>query len=36
MNIFDMYADKSKHDDLSAMFTFAAQQHKDSLAANFT
>ena len=35
MNIFDMYADKSKHDDLSAMFTFAAQQHKDSLAANF-
>ena len=35
MSIFDMYADKSKHDDLSAMFTFAAQNHKDALAANF-
>jgi len=30
-----MYADKSKHDDLSAMFTFAAQHHKGTLAANF-
>jgi hypothetical protein len=35
MSIFELYADKSKHDDLSAMFTYAAQQHEDGLAANF-
>lgn len=35
MTIFEFYADKSKHDELSAMFTYAAQQHKDGLAANF-
>jgi predicted nucleotidyltransferase component of viral defense system len=35
MTIFEFYADKSKHDELSEMFTYAAQQHKDGLAANF-
>ncbi len=35
MSIFELYADKSKHDELSEMFTYAAQQHKAGLAANF-
>jgi hypothetical protein len=35
MNVFEFYADKSKHDELSEMFTYAAQQHKNGLAANF-
>lgn len=35
MNIFDLYADKSKHEELAAMFSYAAQQHEHGLVANF-
>lgn len=35
MNIFKLYADISKHGELSDMFTYAAQNHKGGLAANF-
>jgi hypothetical protein len=35
MNVFDLYADKSKHEELAAMFSYAAQQHEHGLAANF-
>ncbi|MCL1112345.1 nucleotidyl transferase AbiEii/AbiGii toxin family protein [Shewanella basaltis] len=35
MNIFDLYADKSKHEDLANIFSYAAQQHEHGLVANF-
>lgn len=35
MNIFDLYADKSKHEELATMFSYAAQQHEHGLVANF-
>jgi hypothetical protein len=35
MSIFEWYADTSKHNELSEMFTYAAQQHPNELAANF-
>lgn len=35
MNIFDLYADKSKHEELFLMFTYAAQHHTKGLVANF-
>lgn len=35
MNIFDLYADKSKHQELSNIFTYGAQHHPKGLAANF-
>ncbi|MFC4701517.1 nucleotidyl transferase AbiEii/AbiGii toxin family protein [Glaciecola siphonariae] len=35
MNIFELYADKSKHEELSDIFTFGAQNHPKGLAANF-
>ena len=35
MNIFELYADKSRHKELSDIFTFGAQYHLKGLAANF-
>jgi hypothetical protein len=35
MNVFDLYADKSKHEELAAMFSYAAQNHEHGLVANF-
>lgn len=35
MSIFELYADKSRHDELAEMFTYAAQRHPKGLAANF-
>jgi len=35
MNIFELYADPSKHDDLKAVLDLGAQQHKAGLAQNF-
>ncbi len=35
MSIFDLYADKSKHNELADIFAVAAQQHEHGLAANF-
>ena len=35
MSIFDLYADKSKHEDLANLFSYAAQQHEHGLVANF-
>lgn len=35
MNIFELYADKSRHKELSEIFTFGAQYHPKGLAANF-
>ena len=35
MNLFDLYADPAKHNQLTDIFTIAAQQHPDGLAANF-
>ncbi|MCW8885331.1 MAG: nucleotidyl transferase AbiEii/AbiGii toxin family protein [Motiliproteus sp.] len=35
MNIFDFYADSSKHSELSALFTLGAQKHPAGLADNF-
>jgi len=35
MNIFELYADKSKHAELSEIFTYGAQHHPKGLAANF-
>lgn len=35
MNIFELYADKSRHEELSEIFTIGAQHHPKGLAANF-
>lgn len=35
MNVFELYADATKHDDLLALLTLGAQHHPDGLAANF-
>jgi len=35
MSIFDLYANKSKHEELAAMFSYAAQRHEHGLVANF-
>ncbi len=35
MNLFELYADKSKHSELAALFNFASTQHQFGLAANF-
>lgn len=35
MNIFDFYADPSKHSELAELFSVASQQHEYSLPANF-
>ncbi len=35
MNIFELYADKSRHEELSEILTFGAQHHPKGLAANF-
>lgn len=35
MKIFEFYADKSLHQDLSDLFTYGAQQHQHGLVANF-
>ena len=35
MNIFELYADKSRHEELSEIFTVGAQNHPKGLAANF-
>ena len=35
MNIFNLYADKSKYEELAAMFSYAAQQQEHGLVANF-
>jgi hypothetical protein len=35
MSIFDLYANKSKHEELASMFSYAAQQHEHGLVANF-
>ncbi len=35
MNIFELYADKSRHEELADIFTIGAQHHPKGLAANF-
>lgn len=35
MNIFELYADKSRHEELADIFTYGAQHHPKGLAANF-
>lgn len=35
MNIFDLYADKSKHKELAEMCSYATQKHEHGLVANF-
>jgi hypothetical protein len=35
MNIFDFYADTSKHEELKEMLTLAGQKHPAGLDANF-
>jgi hypothetical protein len=35
MNLFELYADKSKHEELADIFTIGAQHHPKGLAANF-
>ena len=35
MNIFELYADKTRHEELADIFTIGAQHHPKGLAANF-
>ena len=35
MSIFELYADKSRHEELAEIFTYGAQHHPKGLAANF-